>query len=88
MVWCLYRVGWCGRTCKGLLASCDNDCTDALVIVIGAQGFIELLEERRAEGVEGLGTVQSDCRMGLVLILRYHFPLETYSGQHRAWGSR
>jgi hypothetical protein len=26
--------------------------------------------------------------MGLVLILRYHFPLETYSGQHRAWGSR
>jgi hypothetical protein len=26
--------------------------------------------------------------MGSVLILRYHFPLETYSGQHRAWGSR
>jgi hypothetical protein len=42
----LFGVGLYRLTGKGLLASCDDDCADALVIVVVAQSFVELLEKR------------------------------------------
>lgn len=84
----LFGVGLYRLTGKGLLASCDDDCADALVIVVVAQSFVELLEERCAESIEGLGTVQGDCSRWSALALWFNLVLDTYSGQHQAWGSK
>lgn len=47
-------------TCKSLLATGNDDRADILVIVVLAQCVVQLSKERAAEGVEGLGAVQSN----------------------------
>lgn len=47
-------------TCKCLLAAGDDDRADVLVIVVIAECFVQLGEEWAAEGVQGLGSVESD----------------------------
>lgn len=47
-------------TCKSLLATGDDDRADVLVIVVLAQGVVQLGKERTAKSVESLGAVQSD----------------------------
>lgn len=49
-----------GHTGKGLLATGDNYGSDVLVCFVFVQGIVELSNEGGGEGIEGLGTVQSD----------------------------
>lgn len=47
-------------TGKSLLASCNDDCANILVLVILAQCIIQLHEKRAAERIKGLGSVESN----------------------------
>jgi len=49
-----------GHTSKGLLATGDNDGPDILVRFVLVQGIVEFGNKGGGEGIEGLGTVQSD----------------------------
>ena len=53
----LFDVGAGG---EGALAACDDDGADGRVAIVGFEGAIEFVEERRAEGVEGFRAVELD----------------------------
>lgn len=52
--------GRCILTGKCLFTSSDYNRANTLVAVVIAQSFIELLHERRAQCIEGLGSIQRD----------------------------
>lgn len=48
-------------TCECLLAACDDNRANVLVIIVLAQGIVEFREQRAGEGVQCLWAVQCDC---------------------------
>lgn len=49
------------HTCKGLVGTSKNNCTNILISIEFAKSFVQLEKEGRGEGIEGLGSVESDC---------------------------
>lgn len=47
-------------TGESFLATGNNDSTDILVLVVFAQGIIQLYEKRAAKRIQGLGSVEGN----------------------------
>jgi len=53
-----------GPTSKSFFGSCEDHCTDGIILVSISEDLVELLEEGGAESIESLWSVESDLDDG------------------------